>query len=1169
MIRIGLRVILGCLLALTIWWIGPLLLIGTYRPFGWLLLRQVMVGLFLFWGFWPILVRMWGRLFMSARRVPTLTRTKPADTSDAIALQVKDFDRQLARQWLKRHPGWRARWFGLRGGAHRAELPWLLVLGAAGSGKTTLIRRGSGTAGTAHDDTSTDYACDTGHTTTCHLWQLDNAIWVDVNGAWLEPGGALSSDASPGWQHLLRALAKLKRRPPIDNLAMCVDADWLLHANVEQRKRLSDSMRERLADVADHFNQKVAVHVLVTGLDKVPGAIQFLSCLDETALEKGIGFSLPWSGTIEAHAVTTEQLRQVMAQLEARIQQHVQLFSPHAGDPETNVALLEFTEAMPVLRERLLDVMSRCVIGNVASESCVVRGAWYGTSVDLTADRRATFWDGSDGHHDMRRLATLWRTPLAQMKSERGLVSGKEPRTPKATAWRLVRWSLCGSLAACLLVALAWTYLNERNYIDVERAGFAESTRLAEAASAGGSSGTAMIDVLAQMRYARDTIDEQPWLGYFPFFEHRRIENTSKATYQRHLRNTLMPEVYNYVRQTLTTELRSDADNPYNTLKIYLMLAHPDKRDPDAIIQWMRPRWKQLMGSAYNAEDQADYEEHLRALFLAKDIPGTPQDNSLVGAARERGAKVPTVARVIDRIEDEGLPDAIEPVSLARAGGFGAAATLRLRDGTAQTDPAIPGWYTRAGYFDVFRPKLRGAVKDVMQEESWVLRDQPLSGNTFEQERTVQDLYDATQSQFLQDYIRRWQGFLNNVTVRSYSGLSDASQIAASMMEAQSPLAQLMRFAGRETTLAGNFEGGVAGWIDSQRANVDKSKRAIIGEITGDRTNLRVRHEQVVDDYFEPVRRIASQIDQAAASTGGSNPLNRLFDPLYRQLTLVNGAMLAGQILPQYDAFARMRADAALQPEPIRGIMLDLVNGGSSMAVNKSADMLSRTATGATRDFCNQGLTTKYPFKRAASAEVGVQNFEALFGQQGELAKNFQEQLASYVDTSRSPWQAIRVDGRTAPLINANVLRAYEAADHIRSAMLDEQGKLRVSVMIGITDMDPQIAEAQLDVGATSLHYAHGSVETSRADWAASSASGQVRVSLFLRSVDGHTANLRFDGPWALFRFFDSGRQTGALADRRETVHDTSLGAVHVEWQALTTPAPLWSNLLDSFRCPR
>ncbi|SMG61114.1 type VI secretion system protein ImpL [Paraburkholderia susongensis] len=1169
MIRIGLRVIVGCLLALTIWWIGPLLLIGTFRPFGWLLMRQVLVGLILFWGFWPLLVRLRGRLFMSSRRVPPLTRAKQADTSDAITLQVKDFDRQLARQWLKRYPGWRARWFGLRNGAHRAELPWLLVLGAAGSGKTTLIRRGNATASTDGDGASTDYTSDTSHTNTCHFWRLDNAIWIDVNGAWLEPGGALSSDASPGWQHLLKALAKLKRRPPIDNLAICVDADWLLHANFEQRKALSDSMRERLADVADHFDQKMAIHVLVTSLDKVPGALPFLNCLDESALEKGIGFSLPLPGTTEMHAVTVDQLRQIMAQLEAHIQQHIQLFSPHSGDARTNVALLEFTEAMSVLRERLLDVMSRCVVGNVASESCVVRGAWLGTSVDLTADRCATFWEGPDEHQEIRRLATLWRTPLAQMKSERGLVSSQAPLTPKARVWRLIRWSLCGSLATCLLVALTWAYLNERNYIDAERAGFAESTRLAEAASAGGSSGTAMIDVLAQMRYARDNIDEEPWLGYFPFFEHRRIENTSKETYRKHLRNTLMPEVYNYVRQTLTTELRSDAGNPYTTLKIYLMLAHPDKRDPDAIIRWMRPRWKQLMGSAYDAEDQTDYEDHLRALFLAKDIPGTPQDNSLVREARERAAKVPTVARVIDRIEDEGLPDSIEPVSLARAGGFGAAASLRLRDGVAQTDPVIPGWYTRAGYFDVFRPKLRGAVRDVMQEESWVLRDQPLSGNTFEQERAVQDLYDATQSQFLQDYIRHWQVFLNNVTVRSYSGLADASQIAASMMEAQSPLAQLMRFAGRETTLAGNFEGGVAGWLDSQRTNVDKSKRAIIGEITGERTNLRSRHEQVVDDYFDPVRRIALQIDQAVASTGGSNPLNRLFDPLYRQLTLVNGAMLAGQILPQYDAFARMRADAALQPEPIRGIMLDLVNGGSSMAVSKSAAMLSRTAAGATRAVCNQGLMTKYPFRRSASAEIGVQNFEALFSPQGELAKNFQDQLATYVDTSRSPWQAMRVDGRTAPLISAEVLRAYEAADHIRTAMLDEQGKLRVSVMIGITDMDPQIAEAQLDVGTTSLHYAHGSVETRRADWAANSSSGQVRVSLFLRSVDGHTANIRFDGPWALFRFFDSGRQSGVSADRRETVHDTSLGAVHVEWQALTTPAPLWSNLLDSFRCPR
>ena len=38
--------------------------------------------------------------------------------------------------------------------------------------------------------------------------------------------------------------------------------------------------------------------------------------------------------------------------------------------------------------------------------------------------------------------------------------------------------------------------------------------------------------------------------------------------------------------------------------------------------------------------------------------------------------------------------------------------------------------------------------------------------------------------------------------------------------------------------------------------------------------------------------------------------------------------------------------------------------------------------------------------------------------------------------------------------------------------------------------------------------------------------------------------------------------------DRRETFHHSRLGRVQMEWQAVTTPSPIWSELLTTFRCP-
>lgn len=63
---------------------------------------------------------------------------------------------------------------------------------------------------------------------------------------------------------------------------------------------------------------------------------------------------------------------------------------------------------------------------------------------------------------------------------------------------------------------------------------------------------------------------------------------------------------------------------------------------------------------------------------------------------------------------------------------------------------------------------------------------------------------------------------------------------------------------------------------------------------------------------------------------------------------------------------------------------------------------------------------------------------------------------------------------------------------------------------------------------------------------------------------------LQFDGPRTLLRFFDAGQSAGSAgtADRRERLYQTSLGTVRIEWRAPTLPSPIWSGILQSFRCP-
>jgi type VI secretion system protein ImpL len=1167
MIRFTFRIIIGCLIAVLIWWVGPLLAIGVYRPLGGVLLRRVLVALVLLWAFWPLFVRLWMRISMTGWRVRPRPKAVPKPL-DPLSRRLRDLDVHLRQLWLRNRSGWRAAWQLRHKAPHRNMYPWFAVIGAAGSGKTTMIRRG-GVVLRGNSDLLGSNGMGEGHTVDCNFWLAGDAIWFDINGEWVEPGGGSSSADLTEWNSLLTGLKKAKRTPALDGVILCVDCDWLGTASAENRKRGADALRARLTEMSEILSLRLPIYLAITGLDAMPGAIAFLGSLGDDVLEQGIGFGFPASSEKSSEDVVRAFLDEAMQRLERGLQERVLYLAPSAIEPTLNAERLRFIENMSRFQRYLSDFLNRSILDPSANKICHLRGIWFGSSVDLLEGSAPSMLDADSPEiADARRLSMLWGAVLRQMTREQGLATMSRPTTVRKRVLGVMQWtSMLGVVAIGVAVAF-YGYQLECSNLERVWARFSEAKRLAERESINSEPSAALVDVMNQMRYVEYNVQSASELVVSPYWEHARVSKVAHETYRKYLRKMLMPELFNYVNETLRAQLQGAPGDTYETLKIYLMLARPKHRNADELVRWMNTQWPKLVKEGYSDEDRVEYEGHLRALFTDKGVPATPEDASLVQEARVKAAQIPSVTRVINRIKSEGLPSRIEDVSLASAGGFMAATELRMRGGLSPTDVAIPGWYTRAGYQNVVKPKLRDASRDVLEEESWVLRDAHLEGNTFEIDNAVEKLADAARSQFLQEYIQRWQTFLNDVTVRRYSGMDDAAQLASSFIDPQSPLAQLVRFAGRETSLTGNYEGDVDSWIAKQKYNIERGRRAIVGELGGERTRFRLLPEHVVDDHFEAIRRLGTQLTQNSTGGSGAGPFAKLFEQVYRQLSLVNGAMMSGQVLPGYDAFARLRSEAARQPEPLRGIVLDLVNSGSSASVSGSRAIISQNAAGVALPFCNQGMTSLYPLKRAAQAEVGVQDFERLFGPQGALASHFKEHLANYVDTSVSPWRAKRADNAES-LVNPDVLRAYEAASRIGAAMLDEQGNLRVSTMIRVVDMDPQIAKVRIDFGSASIRYAHGSVANKRVDWTSHGVDGQMFVRISVTTVDDRSDVKQFDGPWALFRFFDAGQVEGSEANRRETVYRTSLGAVRIEWQALTTPAPLWSNLLQSFSCPK
>ncbi|KVS53630.1 type VI secretion protein IcmF [Burkholderia cepacia] len=1156
MIRTSVRILVAVLIALLIWWVGPLFAFGIYHPFGPVWIRELLIAAVLAWGAWPALARLWMRLAMSPRQIRMPKRV--IRETNLIDEQIRNLDRKMKDRWqCEPRSRWR-RWTGALRGEHRIVMPWYFVLGAEGSGKTSLVTKAVNTTDAKAQRASVaDPVVSRGDDFNFRI--SNDAVWLDIGGRWNLRDG-LDDTAFDAWKKLLRGLRRLRGSTPISGVVLCVESASLVDTPHELRKHLADVVRRRLLEMREAFGHEIQVYVALNGIDRLDGAISMLSLIDHDRWVNGVGFCLP-AEAIETDAeAASADWQSALLQLQQRIQQQVLFAAPAATEVETNFAQLRFVEVLSQLHQALLVWLQIAIAPGEVHSAARLRGVWMGSMAEL-----AVAQSGASPTAPTRPLCALWTPLFRQVALERDGARSRQVISWRSRINQMLRWATLPALAICLLLWLGWGYFEERNYLEDVSAQFNEAKRLAQV-SHGPDGGSPLLDVAGQMRYARAQAADSDRGMATPYFEHGRVADVAAATYQRQLKKMLMPELYNEVLRTLVAQVDGAPGDIYQTLKIYLMLCRSNHRNAADFEHWLSDRWDSLSGGQYGEDDRRELLAHVRALIGLPTLPSMPEDANLVRAARARAAQIPLVTRVLQNIRAQGLPAQITDISLSRAAGFEAAMSLRMRSNVPTTDAVVSGWFTRAGYTDVFLPRLETSAREMLEEESWVLRDEPLRGNSFQIDSLVQKLADSTRAQFLQDYIASWQSFLNDVTVRSVTGLDDASQLAAAMMDSQSPIASLLRFSARETTLTGaSDEGNIDSWIDRQKYRLEKGRRQIVGELSGQHYRTVLLPEYVVEEHFQAIRQLAAQLNNHSASS--SDPLSRLFEPLYRQLGLVNGALQAGQVLPaQYDAFSRLKETAARQPEPVRGIMLDLISNGSTMSTRESGALLSRGATGAMSTVCSTGFTNRYPFRRSAQLDAGVQDFERLFGAQGLMATYFRDHLEAYVDTSSTPWKALHSNGGNLGLVNPGVLASYEKAERIRGGMLDDSGHLKVSTVLRFIDMDPQLSEAQLTIGGQTLRYAHGVTTPRRIDW--SGQSNRLAIQLQLKSVDGRLSTLQFDGPWALFRFFDAGQAAGGMADRRERLYQTSLGMVLLEWQALTTPSPIWSGMLQSFSCP-
>ena len=162
-------------------------------------------------------------------------------------------------------------------------LPWYLVIGESGSGKTTAIQ----SAGLSSPFTEISRTSGISGTRNCDWWFFEQAIILDTAGRYAVPVD--DSRDKDEWQKFLGLLAKFRRKEPINGLVVTIAADKLASVGPDELQEDGRNIRRRVDELMHVLGAKFPVYVLVTKCDLVQGMTSFCDMLPEEALAQAMG----------------------------------------------------------------------------------------------------------------------------------------------------------------------------------------------------------------------------------------------------------------------------------------------------------------------------------------------------------------------------------------------------------------------------------------------------------------------------------------------------------------------------------------------------------------------------------------------------------------------------------------------------------------------------------------------------------------------------------------------------------------------------------------------------------------------------------------------------------------------------------------------------------------
>jgi type VI secretion system protein ImpL len=1017
-----------------------------------------------------------------------------------------------------------------------ALLPWYLLIGPPGSGKSTALRasglkfpylsKRGGVRGV-------------GGTRNCEWWLTNEAVLLDTAGRY-----TTEEEDREEWEAFLSLLSRTRPRKPLNGLLVAVPLSDLGAQSEESAAEQGRQIRQRVDEVMSRLKVVLPVYLLLTKCDLLPGFVEFFGDLRKADRGQVWGFTVPLSEGRDRGEAFRERFDELLQAAEERALRRL-AEERHIRSRER---IYEFPQQLAAVRDPLSSFVEALFAENVYQDAPIFRGAYFisGTQEGRVVDRVMTAMAQAFGIPP----AAAEPEPVLEVKSyflrdvfakviipDQGIAfrSAQAERREK-----LRRWALAGVGGLALLLFLAFSlgsFLANRELI-------ASTGAIVDAVSGRLSGASRGPPPLAELEPLRERLallvrysEEGPPLSMrLGLYRGDELLEGVRKMYGAAVRRLVVDPVFKrdvdemeeFARRLEASDAqpeRAEHARFYQALKLHLFLSAPrglsepriGPEEQGWIGQQVAERWTHRAGADPTAPRLIEENARLFARLLAGD-PGLslPRYEEIVKRERRILGRLSLAALAEERLAAELDGKGYDLNLTAMLGGPSSA---------LRAEGSVRGAYTRRAYEEVLKEKLESKAS---LPELWVV-----AGEGKDSDAPAADELERLRSRYFERYIEAWQVFLQGVSV-------NRAELSA--------LALLQELTRGEPPLFGRLLRGVAynSRLRGPSAQLGAAAKGVVDKALG------ARGEGVGREFARlaeaPERRLGPrdveyafaglaefavppEAPPSAAGAGGAAPSPVAALAIYQeQLALVRDALQSSSegsdsaALVAAVTAARIKVQALIGAQTgsgsplLRSLLLPPIE-----AVTSSTRLVASKAAAA--KWCSavalpfrRNVAPRYPFARdgqdAALAEVA----EFFRPNSGILWGFYAEALRAQVPRAGDGFQCTRQLGDCP--FRPELLGFLKRAQQITAALFTG-GAAEPAVAFSVRIRPTKgIAKIFLEVDGQRIEYLNWAEKWHLLTWPKP---GRTGASLKAFAADGREETLQREGEWGLFRLLEAG----------------------------------------------